>query len=210
MHYRKSSLIWQFKRKLAKYLYSFKTRFLRYTALHLEFQNYWALSPTQLKNVGDLKKMWGTYIYLTLWLIEKNSFILRSGIFDSKCPLKNGSRKNIMLTNTTKHTRDDTVGCYTLFSSLRILVITTNENKHGWSFQDTMKINWIKLKNCQMRDLAHVDFIKMRDLHKICTIRANAHPSCNTGYKWKDFTWTVKKFFLISSLTKTYVKEPNK
>jgi hypothetical protein len=34
--------------------------------LHLEFQNYGGLSPTQLKNVGDLKKMWGTYIYLTI------------------------------------------------------------------------------------------------------------------------------------------------
>jgi hypothetical protein len=27
--------------------------------LHIEFQNYGGLSPTHLKNVGDLKKMWG-------------------------------------------------------------------------------------------------------------------------------------------------------
>jgi hypothetical protein len=27
-----------------------------------------------------------------------------------------------------------------------ILVINVSENKHGWSDQDTMKINWIKLK----------------------------------------------------------------
>jgi hypothetical protein len=40
--------------------------FKKTTVLHLEFQNYGGLSPTQLKNVGDLKKMWGTYIDLTI------------------------------------------------------------------------------------------------------------------------------------------------
>jgi hypothetical protein len=100
--------------------------------LHLEFQNYGGLSPTQLKNVGGLKKNWGTHIYNTLWLIEKNSFILRSGIFDSYRPLKNGSRKNKILTNTTKHSRDDPVSCYTLFS-------TYFSHYHKW------KQTWLKL-----------------------------------------------------------------
>jgi hypothetical protein len=95
-----------------------------------------------------LKKMWGTYIYLTIWHTEKNSFVLRSVIFDSYRPLKNGSRKNKILTNTTKHTRDDSVGCYTRFS-------TYFSHNHEWKqiwlkrlrqFLDTMKINWIKLK----------------------------------------------------------------
>jgi hypothetical protein len=126
-----------------------------------------------------LKKMWGTYIYLTLWLIEKNSFILRSGIFDSYRPLKNRSRK-IKYWQILQNTREMTQSAATRFL-VRILVITTSENKHGWSFQDTMKINWIKLKNCQMRDLARVDLIKMRDLHKICANRAIARPRCNTG-----------------------------
>jgi hypothetical protein len=92
-------------------------RLLSNAVLHLEFQNYGRLSPTQLKNVGDLKKMWRIYIYLTVWHTEKKSFILRSGIFDSYRPLKNGSKKNKILTNTTKHTWDDSVGCYMRFST---------------------------------------------------------------------------------------------
>jgi hypothetical protein len=69
--------------------------------LHLEFQNYGGLSPTKLKNVGDLKKMWG-HTFTLQYDIPKRSHL--SGIFDSYRPLKNGSKKKKILTNTTKHT----------------------------------------------------------------------------------------------------------
>jgi hypothetical protein len=100
------------------------------------------LSPTQLKNLGDLKKKCGgTYIYLTIWRPKKNSFILRSGIFDSYRPLKNRSRKDKVLTNTTKHTWDDPVSWYTRFS----LYFSHNHNwKQTWlkrSRYDVDKLN---------------------------------------------------------------------
>jgi hypothetical protein len=132
-------------------------------------------------------KMWGTWkkigghTFTIHYDLSKRIHLFYVQAFLTAIVCSKTEVEKIKYWRILQNTREMTQSAATRFL-VRILVITTSENKHGWSFQGTIKMKWIKLKNCQMRDLARIDFIKMRDLHKICANRAIARPRCNTAY----------------------------
>jgi hypothetical protein len=76
--------------------------------LHLEFQNDGGLSPTQLKNVGDLKKC-GGHTFTLQYDLPKRIHLFYIEAFLTAIVRSTMEIEKKILTNTTLHTGDDPV-----------------------------------------------------------------------------------------------------